>query len=210
MTRSAITVGRVDFIFLATVREVMVETLEGFGTSMFHDDVPSNKSTRRFPKARVWPAIADSASSASAKIQFSVDNGFPNECDLLTLMPDISTQQQLLDVFFTSVHPCFPVLLKHRFLEDWRIRFAKDPSTDSSLPDSSLSVSRLARPPIRMAHLAQIPRGKALFHLFCFSLSSPSLRAIEHALLHVLPLQLVHSQLIHVLRCGRLATITLK
>ncbi|KAH7911436.1 fungal-specific transcription factor domain-containing protein [Hygrophoropsis aurantiaca] len=62
----------------------------------------------RFPKARVWPPVPGHAPSALEDDEFA------------SKLPDAALQEHLLELYFTYVHPVFPVLHKAAFWESYR------------------------------------------------------------------------------------------
>jgi hypothetical protein len=40
--------------------------------------------------------------------------------DLSSVMPDLAAQEHLLDIYFTYVHPAFPVLHKEAFWDGYK------------------------------------------------------------------------------------------
>ncbi|OCH85825.1 hypothetical protein OBBRIDRAFT_282612 [Obba rivulosa] len=61
----------------------------------------------RFPKARVWPPLPPGPAKEAA--------------DLYTpRLPDEKTQELLLELYFTYVHPALPIVHKQSFLDDLR------------------------------------------------------------------------------------------
>ncbi|KAI0634003.1 fungal-specific transcription factor domain-containing protein [Trametes polyzona] len=64
----------------------------------------------RFPKARVWPPLPPAARSSQRRM---MDEFVPR-------LPDLQTQELLLDLYFTYVHPALPIVHKRSFLEDFQ------------------------------------------------------------------------------------------
>ncbi len=64
---------------------------------------------RRFPKARVWPALQSGLSKQTSEDDFSSDG-----------LPSLTTQEHLLDLYFAHVHPFLPVIHKQAFREAFR------------------------------------------------------------------------------------------
>ncbi|TFK31644.1 fungal-specific transcription factor domain-containing protein [Crucibulum laeve] len=62
----------------------------------------------RFPKARVWPPLPTSAITMNSDDEF------------MSQLPEQSVQQHLLDLYFTYVHPSFPVVHKRAFSEAFK------------------------------------------------------------------------------------------
>lgn len=65
------------------------------------------KHFRRFPKARVWPPLPVTESDPQ-----------PHGEEQVVTLPDVATQDQLLEIYFAYVHPALPVLHKKSFLEE--------------------------------------------------------------------------------------------
>lgn len=59
----------------------------------------------RFPKGGVWPALPPRANSATTAAEYRPQ------------MPDATVQRHLLDLYFTYVHPSFPVIHKEAFFD---------------------------------------------------------------------------------------------
>jgi len=66
--------------------------------------------SRRFPKAGVWPPLP----SNRATIARGGDGEFESR------LPDPATQAHLLDLYFTHVHPSFPIVNKKAFFDAYR------------------------------------------------------------------------------------------
>lgn len=64
----------------------------------------------RFPKARVWPPLPPAVRNSQRR---AADEFAPR-------LPDVPTQELLLDLYFTYVHPALPIVHKRTFLEDFR------------------------------------------------------------------------------------------
>ncbi|KZT01624.1 uncharacterized protein LAESUDRAFT_663600 [Laetiporus sulphureus 93-53] len=73
------------------------------------EDARHESGIWRFPKARVWPPLPPSA-TAKAK---GLENFAPR-------MPDQATQELLLELYWTYVHPALPIVHKRAFMEDFR------------------------------------------------------------------------------------------
>ncbi|CCM05389.1 uncharacterized protein FIBRA_07605 [Fibroporia radiculosa] len=82
----------------------------------------------RFPKARVWPPLPPSASNQAK----GMENFTP-------FLPDQATQELLLDLYWTYVHPALPIVQKWTFMEDFRSGGAL--SADSPYSEASDSAS---------------------------------------------------------------------
>ncbi|TFK71119.1 hypothetical protein BDN72DRAFT_479127 [Pluteus cervinus] len=76
----------------------------------------------RFPKARVWPPLPSGSRTMNG------EGEYPSQ------LPDRSTQEHLLDLYFTHVHPSFPVVQKRALLDT----FVSSPtgSMDAQSPES--------------------------------------------------------------------------
>jgi hypothetical protein len=61
--------------------------------------------------ARVWPPIKNPARLVV-------------EEDIEIELPPAQVQEHLLQLYFTYIHPVFPVLHKSRFLQDYKSRYA--------------------------------------------------------------------------------------
>ncbi|KAI0640400.1 fungal-specific transcription factor domain-containing protein [Trametes meyenii] len=64
----------------------------------------------RFPKARVWPPLPPAARNS---LRRSTDEFNPR-------LPDAATQELLLELYFTYVHPAMPIVHKRSFMDDFR------------------------------------------------------------------------------------------
>ncbi|KAI0365000.1 hypothetical protein BV20DRAFT_1103242 [Pilatotrama ljubarskyi] len=64
----------------------------------------------RFPKARVWPPLPPAVRNSQRRMQ---DEFVPR-------LPDVATQELLLELYFTYVHPALPIVHKRSFLDDFR------------------------------------------------------------------------------------------
>ncbi|KAJ4485754.1 fungal-specific transcription factor domain-containing protein [Lentinula aciculospora] len=88
----------------------------------------------KLPMARVWPPSKD---FAALTVQ---------EDEILVELPPIHTQDHLIDLYFTYIHPVFPVLHKNRFLSEYTARRTREnsPSSVSSpKPESAQKVTNL-------------------------------------------------------------------
>ncbi|THV07451.1 hypothetical protein K435DRAFT_741751 [Dendrothele bispora CBS 962.96] len=90
----------------------------------------------KLPMARVWPP---SKARVAKVIQ---------EDDILVDMPPIHVQDHLVDLYFTYIHPVFPVIHRSRFLSEYASRKqqgGRTPSSTSSTPkpESSQKVTNL-------------------------------------------------------------------
>jgi hypothetical protein len=75
-----------------------------------------NEWCRRFPKARVWPMVPSGTGSGLGHTK--------DEEDELAVaqLPEAAVQEELLELYFTSVHPCFPVVHKRAFFDSIKNR----------------------------------------------------------------------------------------
>ncbi|PCH37572.1 hypothetical protein WOLCODRAFT_84184 [Wolfiporia cocos MD-104 SS10] len=78
----------------------------------------------RFPKARVWPPLPPTASTQAK----GLENFAPR-------LPDQGTQELLLELYWTYVHPALPIVHKHAFMEDFR----NSPAMSADSPYSEAS-----------------------------------------------------------------------
>ncbi|KAF9530638.1 fungal-specific transcription factor domain-containing protein [Crepidotus variabilis] len=85
----------------------------------------------RFPKARVWPPLPSGSKAA-------------NESEFLSSLPSQDRQSHLLDLYFTYVHPFFPVIHKRSFLETFKAGMSAD-SPASADPNSGNETSPFSR-----------------------------------------------------------------
>jgi hypothetical protein len=69
---------------------------------------------RRLPMARVWPPIKNLAELI-------------HEEDMDVELPPAPVQEHLLQLYFTYIHPVFPVIHKTRFLTEYNTRYAAIP-----------------------------------------------------------------------------------
>ena len=65
----------------------------------------------KFPKARVWPPLPPTAANHAK----GLENFAPD-------LPDRATQELLLELYWTYVHPALPIVCKRSFMEDFRNR----------------------------------------------------------------------------------------
>lgn len=113
----------------------------------------------RFPKARVWPPLPPSATNSTSPVIPSIstltnspiENNSPltslsvMDRDLSSVMPDLAAQEHLLDIYFTYVHPAFPVLHKEAFWDGYKAH--QNPSTaDTPSPASDGQSSKSPSP----------------------------------------------------------------
>ncbi|KAF9055831.1 fungal-specific transcription factor domain-containing protein [Panaeolus papilionaceus] len=87
----------------------------------------------RLPMARVWPPS-----------KFGITTYPHGPVD--TELPPQHIQEELLDVYFTNIHPVFPVIHKTRFLSEYRNRKQNDGRTFSSPALSTSSTYSSPRP----------------------------------------------------------------
>lgn len=66
---------------------------------------------RRFPKARVWPP-----SPSPTNLKHNTAATAYDDAEGVQL-PDPAMQEHLLELYFTYVHPSFPVIHKRAFFE---------------------------------------------------------------------------------------------
>ncbi|KAG2130112.1 fungal-specific transcription factor domain-containing protein [Suillus cothurnatus] len=91
----------------------------------------------RFPKARVWPPLPPSTTNETSPVIPSIDTLTNSAAspittnsplmglsamdrDLSSVMPDLAVQEHLLEIYFTYVHPAFPILHKEAFWEGYK------------------------------------------------------------------------------------------
>ncbi|KAJ3895160.1 fungal-specific transcription factor domain-containing protein [Lentinula edodes] len=93
---------------------------------------------RKMPMARVWPPSKD---FAALTVQ---------EDDIVVELPPIHIQDHLIDLYFTYIHPVFPVIHKNRFLSEYKARYGprrtreNSPSSVSSpKPETAQKVTNL-------------------------------------------------------------------
>ncbi|KAH7929237.1 hypothetical protein BV22DRAFT_1029679 [Leucogyrophana mollusca] len=98
----------------------------------------------RFPKARVWPPVP-----AGAHPHAIEDDEFAAK------LPDAPLQEHLLELYFTYVHPVFPVLHKAAFWETFRNggRTGETPESPASDGQQRTSPSPFLRPRRRIPTL---------------------------------------------------------
>lgn len=68
--------------------------------------LPYSTRPRRFPKARVWPAV--------------IPNGRMIPEEEASHLPDDPIQERLLTLYFRHIHSAFPVIHKHAFFEAYK------------------------------------------------------------------------------------------
>lgn len=66
----------------------------------------------RFPKARVWPPLPPMAANQAKGLQ-----------DFAPALPARATQDRLLELYWTYVHPALPIVCKRIFMEDFHNRW---------------------------------------------------------------------------------------
>jgi hypothetical protein len=62
---------------------------------------------RRFPKARVWPPLPSGSTSLRGEDEF------------VSQLPSAEVQSHLLELYFTHVHPSFPIIHKRAFFDSY-------------------------------------------------------------------------------------------
>ncbi|TFY71776.1 hypothetical protein EVG20_g1228 [Dentipellis fragilis] len=93
----------------------------------------------RFPKARVWPPLPSN--------QYQRNEAREEE-ELAVTLPPLQTQERLLDLYFTFVHPALPIVHKKTFMEDFRsghIASGASPNSNASEGTSPSSSSPVGR-----------------------------------------------------------------
>ncbi|KAF9012001.1 fungal-specific transcription factor domain-containing protein [Cyathus striatus] len=103
----------------------------------------------RFPKARVWPPLPFASTNLSGDDEFS------------SQLPPAVVQDHLLDLYFTYVHPSFPVIYKRLFFD------AHNSSSTTESPHSPASDGASGSPFNRRRH-----RVPTLLLLVMFSLAA--------------------------------------
>lgn len=63
-------------------------------------------TSRRFPKARVWPPLPATAHTPTK-----------GEDEWATCLPPLNVQEHLLELYFTYVHAQLPIVHKPSFME---------------------------------------------------------------------------------------------
>lgn len=116
----------------------------------------------RFPKARVWPPLPPSDTNATSPVIPSVNAltgsaASPSTAtisltglsvvdrDLSSLMPDPAVQEHLLQIYFTYVHPAFPVLHKEAFWDGFKA-YQNPSAADAPSPASDGQGSKSPSP----------------------------------------------------------------
>ena len=64
----------------------------------------------RFPKARVWPPLPPAVRNSQRR----------ETEEFVPRLPDLATQELLLELYFTYVHPALPIVHKRTLMEDFR------------------------------------------------------------------------------------------
>ncbi|KAA1474412.1 hypothetical protein DENSPDRAFT_328671 [Dentipellis sp. KUC8613] len=93
----------------------------------------------RFPKARVWPPLPSN--------QYQRNEAREEE-ELAVTLPPLQTQERLLDLYFTFVHPALPIVHKKTFMEDFRsghIASGASPNSNASEGTSPSGSSPVGR-----------------------------------------------------------------
>ncbi|KAG9222442.1 hypothetical protein CCMSSC00406_0002777 [Pleurotus cornucopiae] len=94
----------------------------------------------KMPMARMWPP------SQNANLYFG------HEEDVDVRLPPIEVQDRLIELYFTYIHPLFPVLHRIRFMEEYELnkhilletsRNSPSSTTNPTKPDFSQKVSKL-------------------------------------------------------------------
>ncbi|KAK4053492.1 hypothetical protein OIV83_001659 [Microbotryomycetes sp. JL201] len=80
----------------------------------------------QFPSAGVWPALDGQKHKSEREILALADAEDP--------LPDRATQQHLLDLYWTYVHPHFPILYKVSFMRQYRHTVSNPDSIEPSTP----------------------------------------------------------------------------
>ncbi|ORY73251.1 fungal-specific transcription factor domain-domain-containing protein [Leucosporidium creatinivorum] len=83
----------------------------------------------QFPSAGVWPPTDGRVLKTEKEILALADAEDP--------LPDRATQQHLLDLYWTYVHPHFPILYKVSFMRQYRHSISNPNSTEPSTPAGS-------------------------------------------------------------------------
>ncbi|KAI8972440.1 fungal-specific transcription factor domain-containing protein [Trametes punicea] len=65
----------------------------------------------RFPKARVWPPLPPAVRNSRRRREAE---------EFVPRLPDLATQELLLELYFAYVHPALPIVHKRSFLDDFR------------------------------------------------------------------------------------------
>ncbi|TFK49703.1 hypothetical protein OE88DRAFT_1736693 [Heliocybe sulcata] len=85
------------------------------------NDQRNERGVWKLPMSRVWPAALE------GKLNY------PEEQDIIVEMPTREYQEHLINVYFTYIHPWFPIVHKRRFLEQFR--------SNPNLPENPSSVT---------------------------------------------------------------------
>ena len=62
---------------------------------------------RRFPKARVWPPLPSGSTTQSGEDEF------------VSQLPSADVQRHLLNLYFSHIHPSFPIIHKQAFFDSY-------------------------------------------------------------------------------------------
>ncbi|EPQ51953.1 hypothetical protein GLOTRDRAFT_65551 [Gloeophyllum trabeum ATCC 11539] len=87
----------------------------------------------KFPSSRVWPPLPDNRLPTKQEEEF------------MTRLPDVATQEHLLDLYFTYVHTALPIIHKKKFLEDFKNHHMDSPQTQGSDTSSPVRTSPYSR-----------------------------------------------------------------
>ncbi|KAK7062806.1 hypothetical protein VNI00_000299 [Paramarasmius palmivorus] len=118
----------------------------------------------RFPKARVWPPLPSKS--------VAVQNG--DEPDFTGRLPPPEVQEQLVDLYFTYVHPVLPILYKRAFLENFRAFSNSSRATSPQAVGSDRSSSTPGSPLVNRHRLVSPLLLFAMFAVAARYSNSPS------------------------------------
>ncbi|KAF4607868.1 hypothetical protein EYR40_000204 [Pleurotus pulmonarius] len=90
----------------------------------------------RFPKARVWPPLPDAHNSGTLQSQE----------DFRSTLPAVEDQEHLIELYFTYVHPSFPIIHKKSFLETYKTGLVGPEETHSPPPDPHTASTSTSSP----------------------------------------------------------------
>lgn len=107
--RSVFTASLVDFTFSAEILGPTIAMKVEYSESFWRDRIWLMSDFRRLPMARVWP---------SARIGLPSS---PLDQDNVKL-PPLAVQDRPLELYFTYIHPIFPVVHKSCFLSEYQTR----------------------------------------------------------------------------------------
>jgi len=103
-----------------------------FGKRLLHEINEYLTGYRRFPKARVWPPLPPSSenvitpnpltntSASTSTTNLPLHAVSVTDEDLISVMPDPTLQEHLLEIYFTHVHSAFPILHKEAFMKKFQ------------------------------------------------------------------------------------------